>query len=130
SLSSLFGHWHPDWSVVTRVGVAVIAAFAFFASVVFHEMAHSLVARRYGIPVRDITLHMFGGVSNIEREPPTPGSEFFMAVVGPVASIGLGILLMATGALLVGIGAPDVEAPTDLASRMGPITTVVMWLGP
>jgi Zn-dependent protease len=108
----------------------VSAALAFFASVVFHEMAHSLVARLYGIPVRDITLHMFGGVSNIEREPPTAGSEFFMAVVGPLASIGLGVMLMVGGAFLAGIGAPDVETPADLAQRMGPITTVVMWLGP
>lgn len=121
SLTSLFGGWHPDWSIATRVIVAVLAALAFFASVLFHEMAHSLVARAYDIPVRDITLHMFGGVSNIEREPPTARSEFFMAVVGPIASILLGIGLVFAGAMVV-----DVEAP----ERMGPIATLVMWLGP
>ncbi len=93
-------------------------------------MAHSLVARAYRIPVHDITLHMFGGVSNIEKEPPTPGSEFFMAIVGPLASVGLGIALMAGGALIADVGAPDVETPADLVARMGPITTLVMWLGP
>lgn len=108
----------------------MFAALAFFASVLFHELAHCLVARAYGIPVRDITLHMFGGVSNIEREPPTPRSEFFMAVVGPIASIALGVALMFGGAMIANIGAPDVETPAQLVERMGPITTLVMWLGP
>lgn len=93
-------------------------------------MAHSLVARMYGIPVRDITLHMFGGVSNIEKEPPTPGAEFLMAIVGPLASVGLGVSLMVGGAMIANLGAPDVETPADLVARMGPITTLVMWLGP
>lgn len=110
--------------------VAVLAAVAFFASVLFHELAHSLVARAYDIPVRDITLHMFGGVSNIEREPPTARSEFFMAVVGPIASIALGVGLMFAGAMVSNIAGPDVETPGQLVSRMGPITTLVMWLGP
>lgn len=130
SLTSLFGGWHPDWPYATRVVVAIVAALAFFASVLFHELAHCLVARAYDIPVRDITLHMFGGVSNIEREPPTARSEFFMAVVGPIASIALGIALMFGGAMVANIGAPDVGTPAQLVSRMGPITTLVMWLGP
>jgi Zn-dependent protease len=130
SLTSLFGGWHPDWSVATRVLVAVLAALAFFASVLFHEMAHSLVARAYDIPVRDITLHMFGGVSNIEREPPTARSEFFMAVVGPIASIALGIGLVLGGAAVSRIATSDATTATDLARDMGPVTTIIMWLGP
>jgi Zn-dependent protease len=130
SLSSLFGVWHPDWAMTTRILVAVAAALAFFASVLFHEMAHSLVARLYNIPVRDITLHMFGGVSNIEKEPPTPGAEFLIAVVGPLASIGLGLVLMFGGATIAGIAEPDATNPTELIARLGPVTTVVMWLGP
>jgi Zn-dependent protease/CBS domain-containing protein len=73
---------------------------------------------------------MFGGVSNIEREPPTAGSEFFMAVVGPIASIVLGIGLMFAGSMVANVGAPEVETPAELVSRMGPIATLVMWLGP
>jgi Zn-dependent protease len=130
SLSSLFSSWHPDWSPVTSFAVAVAAALAFFASVLFHEMAHSLVAMVYGIPVRDITLHMFGGVSNIEREPPTPGSEFFMAVVGPLASVGLGVALMIFGAVVSDVFAPDVSTPEQAVARLGPVSTAVMWLGP
>jgi Zn-dependent protease len=123
SLTSLFGGWHPDWSIATRIIVAVLAALAFFASVLFHELSHALVARGYDIPVRDITLHMFGGVASIEKEPPTARSEFFMAVVGPIASILLGIGLVVGGALVAHVSGPDVRS-------MGPITTLVMWLGP
>lgn len=130
SLSSLFASWHPDWSPFTSFGVAVAAALAFFASVLFHEMAHSVVALVYGIPVRDITLHMFGGVSNIEKEPPTPRSEFLMAVVGPLASIGLGAALMIFGAVITDIFAPEVTTPEQAIASLGPVSTAIMWLGP
>ena len=49
-----------------------------------HELAHSIVALRYGIPVSSITLHIFGGVSQMEREPDRPGAEFAIAIVGPL----------------------------------------------
>ncbi len=130
SLTSLFSSWHPDWSGTTSIVVAAISATFFFGSVLFHEMAHSLVARAYGIPVRDITLFMFGGVSNIEREPPTPGAELLIAIVGPIASIGLGVALMIGGAFLTDLYAPDVESAEAAVSQLGPIGTLVMWLGP
>jgi len=126
SLTSVFSGWHPNWTTGTSVAVALVSAVMFFASVVFHEMAHSLVARAYGIPVRDITLHMFGGVSNIERNPPTPAAELFIAIVGPIASIVLGGALMVAGALMTDLSGPSEEA----AAQLGPIGTLVMWLGP
>jgi Zn-dependent protease len=67
----------------------VIAALALFASVLIHELAHSLVAQARGIPVRSITLFLFGGVSNLEQEAEKPGAEFAMAIVGPVTSLVL-----------------------------------------
>jgi len=71
-------------------GMAVLGAVGLFASLVFHEMAHSLVARRFGIPIKGITLFIFGGVAHLEEEPPNPKAEFIMAVVGPLASLLLG----------------------------------------
>ncbi len=67
----------------------VLAAVCLFLSVLVHEMAHSLVARTRGIPVRSITLFIFGGVSNLEEEAQKPAAEFAMAIVGPVISLVL-----------------------------------------
>ncbi|HEU4685365.1 MAG TPA: site-2 protease family protein [Nitrospira sp.] len=73
--------------------MAVMAAAGLFASLVFHELAHSLVARRFGIPISGITLFIFGGVAHMEDEPPDPKSEFVMAVAGPLSSLFLAALL-------------------------------------
>ena len=58
-----------------------------FASIVVHEFAHSLVARRRGVPIRGITLFIFGGVAEMEREPPNAKTEFLVAIAGPIASV-------------------------------------------
>ena len=132
SLTSVFGAWHPTWTSGTLLAVALVTGVSFFVSVLLHEMAHTLAAKAYGLPVRDITLHMFGGVSNIEREPPTPGAELTIAIVGPLASfvLGVGMLVVAgivTGASIHGASADDLAATM---SRLGPTTTLLMWLGP
>jgi len=126
SLTTLFGRWHPAWTLGTSAAVALVAAFSFFASLVLHELAHATVARVvYKIPVRDITLHMFGGVASIEREPATPGAELFIAIVGPITSIGLGVAMLALGSALT--GAP---AQADQLAALSPVETMLMWLGP
>ena len=130
SLTSLFGAWHPDWTMATSIVVALTAALLFFASVLFHELAHSLIARAYGIPVRDITLHLFGGVSNIEKEPPTPGAELLMAIVGPIASIGLGLAMLVLSAILIDLRGPAASDAEVLVSHLGPFETLLVWLGP
>ena len=71
---------------------AILGSLLLFASVVAHELAHSLVARRQGVPVRNITLFLFGGVSSIEQEAERPGEELLMAGVGPATSLVLALL--------------------------------------
>ena len=80
---------YEDWSGGERWGSAVVAALVFFASVLLHELSHSLTARRLGLPVRSITLFIFGGVSALEGEPKSAGQEFRVAIVGPLTSFAL-----------------------------------------
>jgi Zn-dependent protease len=77
------------WPVAQRWFVAIVMAVLFFLSVLFHELSHSVVAKRKGIPVQSITLFIFGGVSRLGREPDRPMTEFSVAVVGPLSSIVL-----------------------------------------
>ena len=87
SLFSQFGgdaklHWTP----AEKWGVALVTSLLFFGSVVFHELAHSVVAQRYRIRVLSITLFLFGGLARIGREPDKPIQEFNIAIAGPIAS--------------------------------------------
>lgn len=90
--------------------MGVIGAIGLFASIVFHELAHAIVARRFDLPIAGITLFIFGGVAEMEDEPPTAASEFLVAVAGPIASFALagGLYLLLLGGA-GGLGAP-VEA--------------------
>jgi len=79
----------PGHSEPVTYAVALIFAVLLYLSVLLHELAHCVVAKRYGLPVRRITLYMLGGVSEIEREPETAGREFAIAFAGPLVSLGL-----------------------------------------
>ena len=80
---------HSDWSATEHWLVGILTSLLFFGSVLFHEMAHSLVAQRYKIKVVSITLFIFGGVARIERDPSKAMQEFNIAVAGPLASFFL-----------------------------------------
>jgi Zn-dependent protease/predicted transcriptional regulator len=88
----------PDLPASAYWANGLLAAFLLFVSVLLHELSHSLVAIAHGLSVRGITLHVFGGVSHLEDEPPGPRAEFMIAVVGPVTSFAIAAVLWAVNA--------------------------------
>ena len=80
------------WPAAQRWSVAMVTVVLFFLSVLAHELSHSVMALSKGIPVRGITLFIFGGVSRLDREPQRPITEFVVALVGPLSSILLAVV--------------------------------------
>ncbi len=125
----LFPSWHPDWSPALSWAVALSASILFFASVLMHELAHSLVAKAKGLPVRRITLFLFGGVSNIDREPPSPKAEFLITIVGPITSILLGAVFLMLSRISFGLESTVPTEPSEIFARLNPFSTLLLWLG-
>jgi Zn-dependent protease/CBS domain-containing protein len=100
SLTDQFSHDAPGLTWYEYVALAVVTAVAFFSCIVLHELGHAVVARATGLPMRGITLFIFGGVAEMTEEPKSAGGEFVMAIAGPVVSAILGgvfLLLWAVG---------------------------------
>jgi Zn-dependent protease/CBS domain-containing protein len=114
-----FPNAYPGWTVSARIAAGLITSILFFGSVVVHELMHSIVAQRQGVPVKSITLFIFGGVSEITSEPKTAGDEFRMAIVGPLSSLVLGGIFLGIYYQLRGSGA--------FAAQF--VTGIVQWLG-
>lgn len=89
----------------TALALGVAGALGLFFSIVFHEFSHALVARRHDIPIKGITLFIFGGVAEMEQEPPSAKSEFLMAIAGPIASYVLTVVFYAIALILPGTAA-------------------------
>lgn len=117
SLSSDYHLNHPQWNSGLVLALTLATALLFFISLLLHELAHSLVAKANGLPVREITLFALGGVSRIEREPASAKAEFWIAVVGPLTSAVIGMVCLGT-VKVVGSGA-----------TLSPLMAVLSWLG-
>ena len=102
SLASHYLMVQREWSAELRWSLAVVTSLLFFASVLAHELAHSLVSKAQGVPVPRITLFIFGGAAQISAEPRRARDEFLMALAGPLTSLvlaaGFGIVWLATRA--------------------------------
>jgi Zn-dependent protease/predicted transcriptional regulator len=101
-----FPYTYPEWSAPTYWLTGIATSLLFFASVVAHELAHSLVARANDIPVKSITLFLFGGVAHMAREASRHGAELRMALAGPVASLVIGGLFFGLHLLLQSVNEP------------------------
>lgn len=101
-----FPNQYPRWPAALAWAAGLGASLLFFLCVVLHELAHSLVALWKKVPVRSITLFLFGGVSQIGKDAPSPGVEFIIALAGPLASIGLSALTAALYLLARGFSEP------------------------
>ncbi|MCI0820528.1 MAG: site-2 protease family protein [Chloroflexi bacterium] len=115
---------YSHWSTFERWLASGITTILFFVSILLHELSHSLVARRLGLPVHSITLFIFGGVSSLKEEPNSPGQEFKMAIVGPLMSFALGILAAAIAAGLWANGLDD-TVPGAIAAYLAFINIAV-----
>jgi Zn-dependent protease len=115
--AGMFPADYPGLTPRTYAWMGVAGAMGVFFSIVFHEFSHSMVARHYGMPIKGITLFIFGGVAEMEEEPPGPKSEFLMAIAGPLASFLLAFIFarIEAIALLRGWPTPVVGVSDALA---------------
>jgi Zn-dependent protease/CBS domain-containing protein len=107
---------HPGEEEVAYVVAGLVAGVMFFGSLLAHELAHAVVARRNGIEVDGITLWLFGGVAKLNGEPADPGADLRIAGVGPLVSVILAIVFAVVAAGLDALGLP------------GLVVGVVVWL--
>lgn len=115
SLNSQFRTDHPQWGDPLSLSLALLTAVLFFVSLLLHEMSHSLFAKSHGLPVREITLFALGGVSQIEKNPQSAKTEFWMAFAGPLMSAAIGGICFAFR--------------TVAGASTSPAFAVVSWLG-
>ncbi|MBN1557701.1 MAG: site-2 protease family protein [Lentisphaerae bacterium] len=111
---SLTGGYFPfhykNLSRTAYAAMGIAGAIGLFLSIIVHELSHSLVARRFGVPMKGITLFMFGGVAQMDEESRTPKGEFLMAVAGPLVSILLAAAFFLVHGALRAAGVPDAVA--------------------
>jgi Zn-dependent protease len=121
--SGYFPFHYKGLSSGAYVLMGIIGAIGLFASIIIHELCHSLVARQYGIPMKGITLFMFGGVAQMDDESRTPKAEFLMAIAGPIASF-----VLAGGFYVLHAGIKAAGAPAPLAGVLGYLAWINMIL--
>ncbi len=85
---------NPEMTTLDRWLTGLLTALIFFASILFHELAHAWEARRNGIPVQSITLYIFGGIAQLTGKPKSPGAEFRVAAIGPASSMLLAAVFL------------------------------------
>ena len=100
SLSRQLGAQHETWPAAARWAGALAASLLFFASILLHELGHSVTSNALGVPVRSITLFLFGGLASLSKEPERPRDEFLIGAAGPAVSVLLGLVFLLLSLLL------------------------------
>lgn len=113
--SGYFPAVHEGLARATYWALAVLAVVGIFASIVLHELGHSLVARRFGIEMRGITLHLFGGAAELESEPTSATAELWIAVAGPATSFLLAAIFRLGAVAAAGVSSGDL--PVEMLLR-------------
>jgi Zn-dependent protease/predicted transcriptional regulator len=113
----------PDQSGQTYAAMALVAMLCFFASLLLHELAHSIVARRMGLPISGITLFLFGGVAELDSEPQSPRVEFWVALAGPAMSLSLALGFWLLALLTAQVG--SVRPLTEILSYLAVINLIL-----
>jgi Zn-dependent protease/predicted transcriptional regulator len=120
SLGANFTETNPDWPGEVVWIAAIATGLLFFGAIVLHELAHAVVAKARGLPVRSITLFALGGLAQIEKEAADPKTEFWMGIAGPIMSVAIGVVSLL---LALSLGwSPELSAMT-------PPMAILVWLG-
>ena len=120
SLVAQFHAVNRDWSEPVIWSSAILTALLFFAGLFAHELSHALVARARGLPIHKITLFLLGGMAQMEEDPHDPGTEFWVAIAGPITSGVLGLVLLAIAWALGWVPWTPPQTPG---------IAILMWLG-
>jgi Zn-dependent protease len=124
SLSAFFfPQTYPDLGATAHWWMGIMAALGLFASIILHEVGHSVVARHYGIPIKGITLFIFGGVAELEDEPANAKAEFLVAIAGPLVSL---LLVLAFAGLAALLRLTGLTAAVGVFSYLATINTIVV----
>ena len=120
----------PNGGIGLYLGLGAAASLLFFVSILAHELAHAITARSLGVPVKRISLYIFGGVTAMEREPGEAEEEFRIAIAGPLTSLLLGFIFV-----MIGYAGrfPPLAAfinPQSYETTIGPVLPILQWLGP
>lgn len=115
-----FGVAYQEWGTTIAWSAGISMALLLFASVLLHELGHSLIARSQGIKVNSITLFLFGGIAAIEEESKTPGKAFQVAIAGPLVSVALFFLLRVVAGII-----PDTNPISVMVGDLARINLVL-----
>lgn len=130
--NGVYTSWHPDWTQAMVWSTALASGVAFFASLLAHELSHSVVSQYLGIPVPRITLFLFGGVAEISSEPESPKHEFMIAIAGPLMSLLIAIICSNLAFYLaddMNLAATVKSGDLSVLTGFGPLPTALFWLG-